>query len=462
MNGYTWPDANGRLAPDTLNTNRALNTNPTPNATTPGTTMASETQTSSANSSSSSAADVATRPGVPASSRRGVRSAAAIAGLVALAHFTNDAYSAFLLPLLPRVMDRLGLSIALAATLAMTLSISASLIQPAMGYVADRFGRRPLVILGPLLSAVFMSSIGVAPTFAVLMGLLVLGGIGSAMFHPPAASMAARVSEGGRSGMRYSIFSFGGASGYAVGPMAAVAVVGLVGMQHMWLAMIPGLLVVVALVALLPPGVRASGAAPPPAPGVVLRALRGPLGLIFGISALQALVQRAYLTMEPIIMAQAGATEVVIAHALSAYLAGQAVGTLSGGFLADRFDRRRMLVALTLLMFPTHVAALTLPAGSVLDLVAAFVAGTVGMAMLPGIVVLAQEILPAGAAIGSGIVMGMAWAAGSIGVLGTGVLGDYVGPAWAALATMPFILIGTVLALGRGLRSHARPAGARA
>lgn len=377
---------------------------------------------------------------------------------MAVAHFTNDTYSAFLLPLLPRVMDRLGLSIALAATLAMTLSISASLIQPAMGYVADRFGRRPLVIMGPLLSAVFMSSIGVAPTFAVLMGLLVLGGTGSAMFHPPGASMAARVSEGRGSGVRYSIFSFGGATGYAVGPLAAVSVVALVGMEHMWLAMIPGLLVVGVLVVLLPPGARAADSAPPPAPGAVLRALRGPLGLVFGISALQALIQRAFLTMEPIIMAQAGATEAFGALALSAYLAGQAVGTLSGGFLADRFDRRHLLVTLTLLMFPTHVAALTLPAGSAAALVAAFVAGTIGMAMLPGIVVLAQEILPAGTAISSGIVMGMAWAAGSIGVLGTGVLGDYVGPKWAALATMPLILFGTALALGPALRLHRRPA----
>ncbi len=424
--------------------------------------MAPGTQTSNSSSDTSlasrSAAYAAARPTASAPARKGARTAAGIAVLVAVAHFTNDAYSAFLLPLLPRVMDQLGLSIALAATLAMTLSISASLIQPAMGYVADRFGRRPLVILGPLLSAVFMSSIGAAPTFAVLTGLLVLGGTGSAMFHPPAASMAARVSEGRGSGVRYSVFSFGGAAGNALGPIMAVSVVALVGMHRMWLAMIPGLIIVGVLAALLPPGVRSGNAAPPPAPAAVLRALRGPLGLVFGISAVQALIQRAFVTMEPIIMAQAGATEAAGAFALSAYLAGLAAGTLSGGFLADRSDRRHMLVTLTLLTLPTHIAALMLPAGSPLALVAAFIAGTVSMAMLPGIVVLAQEILPAGAAIGSGIVMGMAWAVGSLGVLGTGVLGDYVGPKWAALATMPVVLLGTALALQPALRSHRRPA----
>ena len=63
-----------------------------------------------------------------------------IALAVSVAHGTNDAYAAFLAPLLPRLMDNLGLSITLAATLAMILSLAASVLQPAMGYFADRVG----------------------------------------------------------------------------------------------------------------------------------------------------------------------------------------------------------------------------------------------------------------------------------------------------------------------------------
>ncbi|NIP82322.1 MAG: hypothetical protein GWM90_25115, partial [Gemmatimonadetes bacterium] len=61
-----------------------------------------------------------------------------------------------------------------------------------------------------------------------------------------------------------------------------------------------------------------------------------------------------------IIMAEAGRSEAAGAVALSMYLAGQAAGTLSGGFLTDRFDRRRVLVVLTMLAFPAHLAALAL------------------------------------------------------------------------------------------------------
>ena len=78
------------------------------------------------------------------------------------------------------------------------------------------------------------------------------------------------------------------------------------------------------------------------------------------------------------------------------------------------------------------------------------------MAILPPVVVIGQEILPAGAAVSSGIVMGLAWAAGSLGVVLTGMLGDAIGPRTAAFVSMPAILIGTLLALHPALRRHGR------
>lgn len=395
----------------------------------------------------------------PAVTGRTVRQGAlGLALTVSLAHGVNDAYAAFLPPLLPRIMDNMGLSIALAATLAMVLSLAASLLQPAMGWLADEFGRKPLVIAGPVLSGVFLSLIGAAPTFTVLVVFLILGGIGSAAFHPPGASMAVRVSEGKGTGVRYSIFSFGGATGYAVGPLIAVGVVGAFGLEGLWVAMIPGILLALVLVIVLPRDRGSTHADPPPTPAMVLRHLRGPLGLVFGISALQAFAQRTFLTLEPIIMAEAGASEAAGAVALSFYLAGQVVGTVSGGFLTDRYDRRHVLTSLALVAFPAHLAALSLPAGSPAALVAALLAGSSAMAMLPPVIVVAQEAMPAGAAIGSGIVMGLAWATGSIGVLGAGILGDFVGPQAAALASVPAFLVGALLARHPALKKHARGA----
>jgi FSR family fosmidomycin resistance protein-like MFS transporter len=388
-----------------------------------------------------------------------VRSATGIALAIAIAHGTNDAYSAFLHPLLPRIMEKLGLSIALAAALAMTLSLAASLLQPVLGWIADRYGRRLFVVLGPLASGIFMSMIGLAPTFAILVVLLALGGLGSAAFHPPGASMAARVSEGRGSGMRLSYFSFGGSAGYALGPLIAVGLAGALGLGGMWVAMLPVLVLAPLLYLYLPPGRPPAHAEPPPSARGLLKLLRGPLGIIFGISAVGAFVQRVFLTMEPIANASAGGSEALGAVTLSVYLAGQAGGSLLGGFLTDRMERHKLLIVITALSFPAHVLALWLPIGTPGALFFAAVAGLLNMAVLPPVVVMAQELVPAGAAVSSGIVMGAAWAVGSIGVLGTGLIGDAVGARTAALISFPLMLSATALALHPALRRHPTPAG---
>ncbi len=383
----------------------------------------------------------------------------AVAVFVAFAHGLNDAYAAFLHPLLPRIMRRLDLSISLAAVLTTSLALASSLIQPALGYVADRYGRRAFVVLGPVFSGVFMSLIGAAPSFIVLIMFLTLAGLGSAAFHPPGASMAARVTEGGGSGVRLSLFSFGGAAGYAAGPLIAVGFVAAVGIERLWLAMIPALLIAPVMLAVLPAGKGGPAAQPVPGPREVLGLLGGPLGLLFGISAITTFVQRVFLTMQPIATAAAGGSEALGAVTLSVYLAGQAVGSLLGGYLTDRIDRRHLLVGVTLVALPTHLLALALPTGSVLALVSAAAAGCATMAVLPPIIIQAQELMPGGAALSSGIVMGLAWATGSVGVLGAGVMGDLWGARTAALVCTPVVLAATALALHPSLRRAAQRAG---
>lgn len=376
---------------------------------------------------------------------------------VSLLHGLNDAYAAFLPPLLPRVMERLGLSITLAATLMMTLSLAGSLAQPLLGHLADRGARRVLVVVGPIASAVFLSLIGWAPSFGVLLALLALGGLGSAAFHPPGASIAVRAQEGRGSGMRHAVFSFGGAAGYAAGPLAAVGLVAVVGFEGMWVAMIPTVALALALVPVLPRAPEPAEAGPSPSIGRVARLLTGPLGLVFGISAASAFVQRLFLTMEPIVVAAAGGSEARGAVVLTAYLVGQAGGTLLGGYLADRVDRRRLLAALAAVSAPAHVAAFLLPGGGILSLAVAAVAGATNQAILPAVVVIALELSPRSAALAGGIVMGLAWATGSVGVLGAGMLGDALGPQAAAVLVSPVVLVGCWLALRPALARHRRP-----
>ncbi len=255
-----------------------------------------------------------------------------------------------------------------------------------------------------------------------------------------------------------SMFAFGGLLGFAVGPLMVVGLVATVGLSRMWVAMIPGMAVCGVLLMVLPSD-RPHPDAPKPPPFMeVLRALRGPLGAIFVIGALSGFLQRLFLTLSPIISSQDGVSEATGALVLSVYLAGQAAGTLVGGVLTDRMDRVYLLAGLTALALPAHFFAFWLPAGSLLMLLFAVVAGLLNLALMPPVIVLAQEILPESKGVGSGIVMGLAWAVGSVAVIGFGFLGDGIGPRLAAIVSLPLLVIGIVLAFHPSLRLYRMPA----
>ena len=136
----------------------------------------------------------------------------------------------------------------------------------------------------------------------------------------------------------------------------------------------------------------------------------------------------------------------------SAYLFAQSFGTVTGGVLADRVDRPRLLAHLCFWAVPTHIVAVLMGPEGALGLAAVAAAGFLGMATLPPIVVTAQEMLPSGTGVSSGIVMGLAWATGSLFVLITGGLADEFGAVFATLVSIPAALLAVGLALHPALR----------
>ena len=102
-------------------------------------------------------------------------------------------------------------------------------------------------MLGPLLAAVFLGAVGVAPSYAALAACVVLGGLGAAAFHPQAAVLASGLSE--RRAIALSYFVTGGSLGFSCGPLFAVSVVGAFGLSKTWLAAIPGVMVAALLLA---------------------------------------------------------------------------------------------------------------------------------------------------------------------------------------------------------------------
>ncbi|HPK70384.1 MAG TPA: MFS transporter, partial [Vicinamibacterales bacterium] len=137
---------------------------------------------------------------------------------LASTHFIADAYSNLYAPLLPAIIPKLSLSLATAGTLAMIYQLAGSVAQLVFGRVADRWRPHAFLVAGPIVSVTVLSLVGMAWTPATLAGVLVIGGLGGAAFHPTAAAVVHR-QGGSRRGLAMAIHITGGSIGYAVGPL---------------------------------------------------------------------------------------------------------------------------------------------------------------------------------------------------------------------------------------------------
>src|SRR5690625_6771907 len=86
---------------------------------------------------------------------------------------------------------------------------------PMFGAIADRVRRRTVGALGVMTSSAVLSLMGIAPNPWLLLLLLLLGGLGSAAFHPAGTGMA-RDAARGKGGLAVGLFSAGGTLGLAL------------------------------------------------------------------------------------------------------------------------------------------------------------------------------------------------------------------------------------------------------
>src|ERR1700738_520685 len=138
-------------------------------------------------------------------------------GLFSIGHFFIDLYSSALSTFQPLLGEKLGLSLTQAGILGGLMVFSASVMQPAYGYLSDRFHTRLFSALAPAVAGIFVSCFGLAPGFAWLVILVLLGGAGIASFHPQASAQATLGLPGNR-GRWMAGFISAGTLGLAVGP----------------------------------------------------------------------------------------------------------------------------------------------------------------------------------------------------------------------------------------------------
>ena len=367
---------------------------------------------------------------------------------LSLVHFTGDFYAAFLTPLLPLFVDKLGLTLTQVGLLAGISRFLAFVVQPSAGYIADHYHTRVFILGGPLLATVFMPLIGVAPSYLVLILFVSMGSIGVSMFHPPAAGMVSQYS-GSRFGLSMALFNLGGTLSFGLGPIFIAFFVHSLGLESSPVTMVFGLLLMAFLYKIVPLPTT-EGLANIGFMGSIKEAFGAvwkPIFTIWAVMVLRSFVGQVYMTFLPIYYAREGFSLLSIGTIVSLFTVAGALSGVAAGHLSDRFGFKPVFFVSHGLATPSLYLLLLLPGDWAYG--SAFLAGFFVMASLPLGVTMAQEIAPKGKSMVSSLMMGLAWGTGGIMTPLAGKLADLfsIRPVLAVLAVIPLLTVGLIAML---------------
>lgn len=362
-----------------------------------------------------------------------------------LGHGLNDVYNGFFTPLLPLLSVNFHLSIGSLGLLSSLLLISSTLPQPVFGYLSDRLWKASPVVLGPILTAIFISLVGVVNHTFLLALVVLLAGLSTAAFHPPAAAMIHRASDAHRSFVM-AMFAASGTLGLAFGPIIILPIVLRYGLERIYLAAAPALVFALLLLPVSrtldtsgqPRPVADTGASFPRS-----RSTRASIAILWLIVALRATLINSLRTFLPMLSIERGQTIMVGGLAVAIFLAAGAVGELSGGYLADRFGNKNVIVVSLASGIPVTLGFLLSDGYLAMGLL--FLAGFVLFSSVSVNVVMGQHLMAAHASTAAGI-MGLAWGIGSLTTVAVGFLGDLLGLRAALILTTLILGPGVVLA----------------
>ncbi len=341
--------------------------------------------------------------------------------LLSLLHGTNDLFGGFLTPLLPKLQTAFGAGYGAVSILVAMQSLTGSLLQPLAGLIADRYDRRVLAALGPLLMALGGGLLGFFPNLWVAGVVLALSGLGSALFHSAAAAMVGQYAPHERRGFWVSFFSTGGYLGMSLAPLTSLTIVGSsAGLKGLaWL--IPLALIPASLLLFLAPKTILKGK--PSSLSDLRRVFKGQVARLWAVTTLRSIVFMSFSTTIPFWFHQRGLSDDWVKVVLTVYSLAATAGAFLGGTLSDRFGRRSVVVGTMVVAIPLYVLLLILPPESFLYLPFLALTGALMNAVVPVAVVMAQEHEPKQMATVSGLMMGFTW--GFAGLL-YGVVGPLI------------------------------------
>ena len=355
---------------------------------------------------------------------------------IAIGHFLNDIYGAFLAPILPLLIKKLGFSYTLAGLLTVFQN-AAAVLNPMIGVFADRFSVRYLVILSPFVTGTLMSLLPLSPSYAFIAIILLFASISNSCWHVPGPVIIKSLA-GNRLGAGMSFFMLGGELARSLGPIIILGAISLWGMDGTY-RMIPlgaaaSIMLYFRLKKVTIRGHRSkdkSEAVQTKGPfrqfTAVFIEMRKFFLIIAGISFSRAIITRALNSFLPIYLTSRGASLWLSGISLSLLELAGAIGVFTSGAVSDKIGRRKMLLIIK--VTAPLMMALFLLTNGFWQLPVLFVLGLFSFASSPITMALVQENGRDHPAAANGMLMSLHFMFGSGSVFLVGLMSDLIGVA---------------------------------
>lgn len=365
----------------------------------------------------------------------------AIAALF-LVHFTGDMFQSFFHPLFPVLKENLQLSLTQIGIITGVITVASFVTQPITGFLADKSNPRLFILTGLLLSIACIPMVAVAPDYWWVLLAAGAGAFGSSLYHPAAAGMVSKFAFA-RTGLAMSFFGLGGTLAFTLGPVLLTTFVAFAGFAKLPLAIIPGSILLLLVLALLPrthaKQKKQAGTAETKLWG--LQGVWGAVILLWLISTLRTLVDVSLKTFYPILYMDQGHSLVSMGAVLGVYMLGGSVSALAAGQYADAKGYKGVffwsfgLSAPALLLFLNASGWMLYPL--------AFISGFLLLATIFPALALATKIAPDNSTLASSLVFGFASGTGGLAAPLMGRLAEIWGlqNVLTALAAAPLICL---------------------
>ena len=363
-------------------------------------------------------------------------------------HCINDFGQGSLAALIPFFIANFGLNYYQSASIIFCNTVVASVAQPVLGYVADRWRVPWFIPVGFSITLVSISAIALATSYEMILALSLIAGLGAALFHPEAALLVNRM-QSNELGNAMGRFAVGGSAGFAMGPLLAGGVY-VFGAHFLWVFTAIALLGVLLYLYAFTGEADTTNAGESKSSTTATNTGTNDwvsFGKLFFVIASRSILFSVLSIFIPIlyitvINGEASASSL----ALTMYFAMGAVLTYMGGALSDKLGFLKTVRLGNLIFLPSVLVFIFVP--NIWGFFGAMIPMAFGVFSQYGpITVLGQKYLAKNAGFASGITLGLGITLGGLVAPYVGHLADIYDVQTALMTLIPVGLMGLLMSL---------------